>query len=189
MRPPCALTGKSPASRRRAATDEAAGDRSMPHAETIEFPRKRYSTWTLRPLFEAIVSGWFPALLAKHPKMLRNSAISRVPPGRNDGPLPPGLQSLHGHATIGSRRKKRNKWTLQRCSEAIVARWFCRNPRNSLVIPAKGAAQEKNSRVGTLPGRKARENTDSRCSKPAKDAPIWGQNGGKREPRTRDGSK
>jgi hypothetical protein len=33
----------------------------MPHAETIEFPRKRYSTWTLRPAFEAIVSGWFPA--------------------------------------------------------------------------------------------------------------------------------
>jgi hypothetical protein len=30
-----------------------------------------------------------------------------------------------------------------------------------------------------LPGRKARENTDSRRSKPAKDAPIWGQNGGK----------
>jgi hypothetical protein len=45
--------------------------------------------------------------------------------------------------------------------------------------------KKKNSRVGTLPGRKARENTDSRCSKPAEDAPIWGQNGGKWEPGTR----
>ncbi len=154
MRPSCALTGKSPASRRRTATDEAAGDRSMPHVETIEFPRKRYSTWTLRPAFEAIVSGWFPAAHGKHPKMLRNSATSRVPPGRNDGPLPPGPLSLHGHATIGSRRKKRNTWTLQRCSEAIIAGWFFRNPRNPLVIPAKGAGQEKIRGLGPFQGEK-----------------------------------
>jgi hypothetical protein len=43
----------------------------------------------------------------------------------------------------------------------------------------KAPDKKKIRGLGPLPGRKARENTDSRRSKPAKDAPIWGQNGGK----------
>jgi hypothetical protein len=185
MRPPCALTGKMPTSRdrrdRQRSIDAACGNDRV---STQEVQHMDIAASFRGDRFR-LVSG----VAWTAPKMLRNSATSRVPAGRSDGALPSGRRSLHGHATIGSRRMNRNKWILRRCSEPIVARWFCRNPRNPLVIPAKGAGQEKKSRVGTLPGRKARENTDSRRSKPAKDAPIWGQNGGKWEPRTRDGSK
>ena len=133
----------------RADRQDARQPRSMPHAATIELPRKKSNTWRLRSLFETIVSGWFPAALAKGRRKLADSATSHVPPGGSDGLLPSGRRLLLGQATIGSQRKIRNKWTLRRFSEAIVAGWSRRNHRNPLGIPAESEGQEKKSRFGT----------------------------------------
>jgi hypothetical protein len=107
----------------RAARQDAADSRSMPQAVTIEFPRNGSTTWTLRPLFEVTVSGWFPALVAKPSISFADSATNPVLCGGSGRPMPSGRRLLHGQATIGSRRKIRNKWTLCRFPEAIVAGW------------------------------------------------------------------
>jgi hypothetical protein len=46
-------------------------------------------------------------------------------------------------ATIGSRHKTWNKWTLRRFSKAIVAWWLCQNHRDPLGFPAKDQGPEK----------------------------------------------
>jgi hypothetical protein len=94
-----------------------------------------------------------------------------------------GRRSLHGHATIGSPRKIRNKRTLRRFSEAIVAGWFCRNRRNPLEFPAKGAGPEKKSGIRTSSGAKSPAKCSFPMSRTASDALKRGQNGAKRNQR------
>jgi hypothetical protein len=96
---------------------QAAHRRSWPHAETIELPRNRSSTWTFRQLFKAIVAGWFPASPAQTPKTLADSVANPVPSGRSGGPIPSGPRSFPDPESIGSRLKGLAQWTLRRFSK------------------------------------------------------------------------
>ena len=64
---------------------------------------------------------------------------------------------LQSSAPIGSRHKVRNKWSLWRFSEAIVAGCFCRNHPKPPGIPAKRRGTRKKSRDRTLSGAKSPE--------------------------------